>query len=137
MAEASQGGGSGKARLADDMAATRTILAMDRTLLAWMRTALSLIGSGFALVKLLGRHALHHLTISRDEAHLIEWIGLGVMACGLACLLCGAIDYYKAAQQLRTDGFGATVWSRSMVMCLLLSALTLLTVVAIFIETLS
>jgi putative membrane protein len=120
-----------KVKLADEMAAARTILAMDRTLLAWIRTALSLIGFGLALVKFLGRSSLHNLSVPRGDAHSIECLGLGVMTCGLAFLLCGAIDYYKAAHKLRMDNFGISVWSRSLIMCLLLSALTIVTIIGI------
>jgi len=120
----------------DELAAARTVLAMDRTLLAWIRTALSLIGFGLALVKFLGRHSLQNIEVPRHDAHSIEWIGLGIMTCGLICLISGAIDYYKAAHQLRVEGFGVKVWSRSMIMCLLLSVVTLGTIIAIVVETL-
>lgn len=135
-AAAAQENPAGKVKLADEMAAARTILAMDRTLLAWIRTALSLIGFGLALVKFLGRSSLHNLSVPRGDAHSIECLGLGVMTCGLAFLLCGAIDYYKAAHKLRMDNFGISVWSRSLIMCLLLSALTIVTIVCIIGELL-
>lgn len=135
MVDASPGGENSTVKRADDLAAARTVLAMDRTILAWIRTALSLIGFGLALVKFLGRHSLQNIDVPRHDAQSIEWIGLGIMTCGLVCLISGAVDYYKAAHQLRLEGFGVKIWSRSLIMCLLLSILTLATIVGIVFET--
>lgn len=105
-----------------ELARTRTVLAMDRTLLAWVRTSLSLIAFGFTLAKfvhdLIVSGALHSAN-SASPRHL----GISLMFLGIIGLLGGAYDHHRSVKRLNA-AVDISVWSSSLVVALVLAALS-------------
>jgi putative membrane protein len=110
----------------------QTSLAMDRTLLAWVRTSLSLSAFGFTLAKFV------HYLISKGYLYGVvpevpRLIGLGLMALGLLCLLCGAFDHYRSIKRLSTVA-SFSPWSASLVVSLILAVINLLLMISLLTE---
>jgi putative membrane protein len=115
-----------------ELAGTRTVLALDRTLLAWVRTALSLNVFGFSLAKF-----VHNLIVEGSfrgiDALYPRNLGIALMLLGITGLVFGACDYWRSAKRLSTT-IPISPWSSSLVMALLLSAVSLVLMIDIFFE---
>ncbi|WP_211869384.1 YidH family protein [Neoroseomonas terrae] len=83
----------------------RTRLALERTMLSWVRTAVSLIGFGFAIVQFL-QH-VQHLPGALPAAHpeAPRYLGLALIAAGIASLLVSLSQYWWTVRYLRSDPY--------------------------------
>jgi putative membrane protein len=75
-----------------ELAALRTLLAVDRTLMAWLRTSLALISVGFTVYKVLeGLGTQDARTTASPRV-----AGTIMAAAGTAAMLIGIVDYVRA-----------------------------------------
>lgn len=82
----------------------RTRLSVERTMMSWVRTAVSLIGFGFAIVQFFERLR----QISPSGTYFPEapkYLGLSLIACGIAALLISIWQYQWTVNYLRTGSF--------------------------------
>jgi putative membrane protein len=116
-----------KPNLQEELALTRTVLALDRTLLAWVRTSLSLIAFGFTLARF-----VHDLIISGAlhgvDARYPRDLGLTLMVLGIAGLLGGSFDHWRAVKKLKPD-FAIGAWSASLMVALILVVISVMLMV--------
>jgi putative membrane protein len=94
-----------RATAADHFAWLRTRLALERTMMSWLRTATALIGFGFAIVQY-----LNHLqqTPGTGPAYLPtapEYLGLGLISCGVLALLISIWQYFWTVRYLWGGSF--------------------------------
>ncbi len=105
------------------LALTRTVLALDRTLLSWVRTSLSLIAFGFTLARF-----VHDLVIAGSlkavDSQYPRHLGMTLMFLGIAGLLGGAFDHWRAVKKLQKD-VAISPWSSSLVVALLLMVISI------------
>ena len=81
----------------------RTRLSVERTMMSWVRTAVSLIGFGFAIVQFFER-----LRQTSPDAYFPEapkYLGLSLIACGIASLLVSIWQYQWTVNYLRSGPF--------------------------------
>ena len=81
----------------------RTRLSVERTMMSWVRTAVSLIGFGFAIVQFFER-----LRQTSPDAYFPEapkYLGLSLIACGIASLLVSIWQYQWTVNYLRSGSF--------------------------------
>lgn len=82
----------------------RTRLSVERTMMSWVRTAVSLIGFGFAIVQFFERLR----QISPSGTYFPEapkYLGLSLIACGIAALLISIWQYQWTVNYLRSGPF--------------------------------
>jgi putative membrane protein len=76
--------------------------AAERTLLAWMRTGLALMGFGFVVARfglfLREIAAAGHVTVHRQATGWSLWIGVGLIALGVAVSLVASFEYFRFVQ---------------------------------------
>ena len=85
-----------------DLAVQRTIMAASRTMMAWVRTGTSLISFGFAIHKILQAAATTVSTTRMGglQEHTARRLGLMLIFLGIASIVMGTYEYFKAAKQL-------------------------------------
>lgn len=71
----------------------RTRLSLERTMMSWVRTATSLIGFGFAIVQFFERLQQMPGTRPANYPKAPEYLGLALIACGVAALLVSIWQY--------------------------------------------
>jgi putative membrane protein len=113
--------------LQEELALTRTVLALDRTLLAWIRTSLSLLAFGFTLARF-----VHDLIVAGSlhgvDAQYPRHLGMTLIVLGIAGLLGGAYDHWRAVKKLKPD-VAIAAWSASLVVALILVVVSVMLMV--------
>ncbi len=87
----------------------RTRLALERTMLAWIRTSVSLIGFGFGFAIVQVFRDFAELAGARAAAHpeAPRYLGLALIACGIATLLVSLWQYWWTIRYLWSGSFAA------------------------------
>lgn len=83
----------------------RTRLALERTLMAWVRTAVSLIGFGFTIVQFFERFGAMEGIAAAQRPQAPRYLGLALIAAGVAVLLISVWQYRKVTEYLRSGSF--------------------------------
>jgi putative membrane protein len=78
----------------------RTRLAIERTLMAWVRTCTALIGFGFTIVQFFQRLAGTEGVAEALRPQAPRYLGLALIASGIAGLLISVIQYRKLISYL-------------------------------------
>ena len=77
----------------------RVRFAAERTLLAWMRTGLAMMGFGFVVARfglfLREIAAAGHVAIHHRSTGWSLWIGVGLIALGVAVSLLASFEYFR------------------------------------------
>lgn len=73
----------------------RILQANERTLLAWVRTGLSLMAFGFVIARISA-----WLRIEHPEQSSTPWLGIAVIAIGMACNALGAHRFVQARRAI-------------------------------------
>jgi len=73
----------------------RTRLSIERTLMSWVRTATALIGFGFTIVQFFERFASMQGVAQAARPQLPRYLGLALIAAGVAGLLVSIWQYHK------------------------------------------
>jgi putative membrane protein len=81
----------------------RTRLSVERTMMSWVRTAVSLIGFGFAIVQFFER--LRQISPGAYFPEAPKYLGLSLIACGIASLLVSIWQYQWTVNYLRSGSF--------------------------------
>ncbi len=80
----------------------RVRFAAERTLLAWMRTGLALMGFGFVVARfglfLREIAAAGHVAVHQRSTGWSLWIGVGLIALGVAVSLLASFEYFRFVQ---------------------------------------
>lgn len=80
----------------------RVRFAAERTLLAWMRTGLALMGFGFVVARfglfLREIAAAGHVAVHQHSTGWSLWIGVGLIALGVAVSLLASFEYFRFVQ---------------------------------------
>lgn len=80
----------------------RVRFAAERTLLAWMRTGLGLMGFGFVVARfglfLREIAAAGHVAVPHESTGWSLWIGVGLIALGVAVSLLASFEYFRFVQ---------------------------------------
>jgi putative membrane protein len=80
----------------------RVRFAAERTLLAWLRTGLALMGFGFVVARfglfLREIAAVGHVPVQQHATGMSLWIGVGLIALGVAISLLAAFEYSRFIQ---------------------------------------
>jgi putative membrane protein len=87
------------------MAWIRTRLSIERTLMAWVRTAVALIGFGFAIVRFFVFWQQLSGSSTTYGLHASEYLGLGLITCGILALLISIWQYRWAVRYLGGGSF--------------------------------
>lgn len=87
-----------------DLAVQRTLMAANRTMMAWVRTGTSLISFGFTIHKVLAT-ATEAAVATASKLSLLHQqgprrLGLMLIFLGIASIVLGTYEYFKAAKQL-------------------------------------
>lgn len=85
----------------------RTRLALERTMMAWLRTAVALIGFGFAIVQFFSHFTRIAGTRPAYLPRAPEYLGLALIACGIAALLIAIRQYWWVDRYLLAEPFAA------------------------------
>jgi len=83
----------------------RTRLSVERTMMSWIRTAVSLIGFGFAIVQFFERLRQMSGASATYFPEAPKYLGLSLIACGIAALLVSIWQYQWTANYLRSGPF--------------------------------
>lgn len=83
----------------------RTRLSIDRTLLAWVRTSISLIGFGFTIVQFFEKFSNMAGVEAAARPEAPRYLGLGLMAVGIASLLISVWQYNITVKHLWGEPF--------------------------------
>lgn len=81
----------------------RTRLAIERTLMAWVRTSTALIGFGFTIVQFFERFAGMADVAPALRPHMPRYLGLALIAAGVAGLLISIWQYRKLIAYLNGE----------------------------------
>jgi putative membrane protein len=80
----------------------RVRFAAERTLLAWMRTGLAMMGFGFVVARfglfLREIAAAGHVAVHHRATGWSLWIGVGLIALGVAVSLLASFEYFRFVQ---------------------------------------
>jgi len=80
----------------------RVRFAAERTLLAWLRTGLALMGFGFVVARfglfLREIAAVGHVPVHQHATGSSLWIGVGLIALGVAVSLLASFEYFRFIQ---------------------------------------
>jgi putative membrane protein len=80
----------------------RVRFAAERTLLAWLRTGLALMGFGFVVARfglfLREIAAVGHVPVQQRATGSSLWIGVGLIALGVAISLLASYEYFRFIQ---------------------------------------
>jgi putative membrane protein len=76
----------------------RIVQANERTLLAWVRTGLTLMAFGFVVARLTVWLRVEHP--DREGSALGTWLGIGIVALGVACHILGARRFVVARRAI-------------------------------------
>lgn len=104
--------------LQSELAAIRTLLALDRTLLAWVRTSVSLIGFGFALARFV-HHFVDQGFLKGVQPDNARHLGICIMVLGIIGLLGGTYEYLRSMKTLK-KAFTMPTVSASLIITLVL-----------------
>jgi putative membrane protein len=84
----------------------RVRFAAERTLLAWLRTGLALMGFGFVVARfglfLREIAAIGHVPVQLRATGSSLWIGVGLIALGVAISLLASYEYYRFIQAAKS-----------------------------------
>ena len=83
----------------------RTRLSVERTMMSWIRTAVSLIGFGFAIVQFFERLRQMPAASNTLFPEAPKYLGLSLIACGIAALLISIWQYWWTVNYLRSGSF--------------------------------
>lgn len=83
----------------------RTRLSVERTMMSWIRTAVSLIGFGFAIVQFFERLRQMPGNSTSYFPEAPKYLGLSLIACGIAALLISIWQYRWTVNYLRSGPF--------------------------------
>jgi putative membrane protein len=86
---------------ANELAAARTILAIERNFMALVRTSVSLIGFGFTIYKFL--EALKANDEFKSSSHFARNLGLFLILLGMSLLILGYIQFNRLKALVRGD----------------------------------
>jgi putative membrane protein len=103
----------------------REHLANERTLLAWVRTAIALMGLGFVVARFglfLRQLGLERGAATTQDSSLAGWIGIGLVAAGVAATVLAAVRFLRAREQIEAGRFQAEVYAEGFVVVLTLAA---------------
>ncbi len=81
----------------------RTRLALERTMMAWVRTATALIGFGFTIVQFFERLNNIEGVDPATRPFAARYVGLVLIAAGIAALVVSAVQYRAAIRYLWHD----------------------------------
>lgn len=76
----------------------RILQANERTLMAWIRTGLTLMAFGFVVARLAVWLRLEHP--ERPDGAASTWLGLAIVALGIACHVAGALRFVRARRAI-------------------------------------
>jgi putative membrane protein len=85
----------------------RTRLSVERTMMSWLRTATALIGFGFAIDQYLSRVQQGPGAKRVYFPHAPQYVGLALIASGIAVLLISIWQYLWTVHYLRGGSFAA------------------------------
>lgn len=85
----------------------RTRMALERTLMAWVRTAVSMIGFGFTIVQFFEKLGAMQGVAQAARPQAPRYLGLALIACGVAALLISVWQYRKVNGHLTSGSFKA------------------------------
>jgi putative membrane protein len=83
----------------------RTRMALERTLMAWVRTAVSMIGFGFTIVQFFDKLGAMQGIAAAARPQAPRYLGLALIACGVAALLISVWQYQKVTSHLAGGSF--------------------------------
>jgi putative membrane protein len=85
-------------RVGDHEPDLRILQANERTLLAWMRSGLALMAFGFVIARLAVWLQVEHP--ERDDSAVSAWLGIMVIALGIACEILGMFRFVRARRAI-------------------------------------
>jgi len=86
---------------ANELAAARTVLAIERNFMALVRTSVSLIGFGFTIYKFL--EALKGNGEFKSSSHFARNLGLFLILLGMSLLILGYVQFTRLKALVRGD----------------------------------
>lgn len=97
----------GKRTAGDHFAWLRTRMALERTLMAWVRTSVAMIGFGFTIVQFFDKLGGMEGVAAAARPQAPRYLGLALIACGVAALLVSVWQYRKVLAHLSGGSFKA------------------------------
>lgn len=109
-----------------DLAIERTLMAARRTMMGWVRTALSLISFGFTIYKFL-QGAAQGGSVGRMRVQGPRNLGLFLIALGTLSVIMGSIEYFESIRRLGPHDSGTRrhAWNFTLILGVIIGLLGL------------